>query len=122
MRPPPRSTRTDTLFPYTALFRSSRRAPRGCGQPRPAHRQTAPCRRREWWTVLHDKSSESWRARTIFASVAGIGSGSGLSGFGRRSEEHTSEIQSLMRNSYAVICLKKNKKTTTYIDILTHII
>src|SRR3546814_2935300 len=79
IRRPPRSTRTDTLFPYTTLFRSPRRhaQDRGPG-PYPGdpgdHRQ------------FH-------RARQC-----------------RRSEEHTSELQSLMRISYAVFCLKKKKK------------
>src|SRR3546814_1433829 len=91
-RRPPRSTRTDTLFPYTTLFRSPRpprwqgrgrgKAPRALrGVRQRAHR---PC----------------------------------------RSEEHTSELQSLMRISYAVFCLKKknSKQTnTTYIQIQTNI-
>src|SRR3546814_10430607 len=79
LRRPPRSTRTDTLFPYTTLFRSPSRQPRltinlrlypipesALAQPRPT-----------------------------------------------RSEEHTSELQSLMRISYAVFCLKKKKKSNT---------
>src|SRR3546814_14397102 len=66
IRLPPRSTRTDTLFPYTTLFRS-----RSCG-----------CRR------------DPDRGRS--------------SSHDRRSEEHTSELQSLMRISYAVFCLKNN--------------
>src|SRR3546814_5229174 len=82
IRRPPRSTRTDTLFPYTTLFRSaggrvvtatSRRTPR-----RPP--KSAP--------------GSSPRRRTP----------------SRRSEEHTSELQSLMRISYAVFCLKKKKR------------
>src|SRR3546814_5877679 len=80
IRRPPRSTRTDTLFPYTTLFRSCRgggsRRGRGCRRgrfPRPRRRRSLP-------------RSPS------------------------RSEEHTSELQSLMRISYAVFCLKKKKK------------
>src|SRR3546814_7809777 len=77
IRRPPRSTRTDTLFPYTTLFRSRNfhRAPRlivGC----PAHGSTI---------VRCDNAV-------------------------KRSEEHTSELQSLMRISYAVFCLKKKKE------------
>src|SRR3546814_2746399 len=79
IRRPPRSTRTDTLFPYTTLFRSLRAARdrRSTAAPPapPATRRTASRSRRR----------------------------------GRRSEEHTSELQSLMRISYAVFCLKKKK-------------
>src|SRR3546814_14195973 len=67
IRRPPRSTRTDTLFPYTTLFRSIRSA--CCSAP---------------WTCCASTAS-------------------------KRSEEHTSELQSLMRTSYAVFCLKKKK-------------
>src|SRR3546814_1605771 len=79
IRRPPRSTRTDTLFPYTTLFRSRaiparwRRPRRGC------------------------------TSRRISSTACGAA--------GWRSEEHTSELQSLMRISYAVFCLKKKKKT-----------
>src|SRR3546814_2126860 len=72
IRRPPRSTRTDTLFPYTTLFRS-------------AHRQAS--------------SSSLGCPRAVRASL-----------IADRSEEHTSELQSLMRISYAVFCLKKKKK------------
>src|SRR3546814_10556964 len=86
---PPRSTRTDTLFPYTTLFRSRR----GAGRDRPRRdrggRGRGPARR-------------SWRG-------AGLRSGATRGGGGPRSEEHTSELQSLMRISYAVFCLKKKK-------------
>src|SRR3546814_4783927 len=75
IRRPPRSTRTDTLFPYTTLFRSHPR--RG--------RQRPPAGRRVIMTNIQK-------------------------GLAERSEEHTSELQSLMRISYAVFCLKKKKK------------
>src|SRR3546814_1973279 len=89
---PPRSTRTDTRFPYTTLFRSARRQPRVA----PAASTRRP--------VAQRRSSEpsvptSW-------TLAGIGPPDGTG----RSEEHTSELQSLMRISYAVFCLKKKKK------------
>src|SRR3546814_2775791 len=81
IRRPPRSTRTDTLFPYTTLFRSvGRRAARRDRPARHHRRRSADLRRH--------------RHRP----------GDG------RSEEHTSELQSLMRISYAVFCLKKKKK------------
>src|SRR3546814_3939612 len=76
IRRPPRSTRTDTLFPYTTLFRSQRAA-------------ASPC------------------IAAVSAARAGRG---GRRATNRRSEEHTSELQSLMRSSYAVFCLKKKKK------------
>src|SRR3546814_6903682 len=85
IRRPPRSTRTDTLCPYTTLFRSNRH--RDC-RPSSAECRAAPCRRRG----RGDRRSSSPRARN-----------------GARSEEHTSELQSLMRISYAVFCLKKKK-------------
>src|SRR3546814_7180606 len=89
IRRPPRSTRTDTLFPYTTLFRSD------AGQQTPAHapgiggiaRQLAPQQ-----PVLPCRAQDQHAAR--------------------RSEEHTSELQSLMRISYAVFCLKKKNTHT----------
>src|SRR3546814_4230457 len=76
IRRPPRSTRTDTLFPYTTLFRSPlhRRLPRG-----------------QAVETMHGYSDGGWWVQD-------------------RSEEHTSELQSLMRISYAVFCLKKKTK------------
>src|SRR3546814_6100855 len=83
IRRPPRSTRTDTLFPYTTLFRS-----RHCN-----HRCRSPNRQARRG---HD-ARESNRSAGVAEDPSP----------GRRSEEHTSELQSLMRNSYAVFCLKK---------------
>src|SRR3546814_5398405 len=99
IRRPPRSTRTDTLFPYTTLFRSGRRdrlwaAGRGCagaGEARARGHHIAELPP----AADHDGGGECRRA-------AGTG--------GLRSEEHTSELQSLMRISYAVFCLKKKKQ------------
>src|SRR3546814_2148126 len=87
IRRPPRSTRTDTLFPYTTLFRSDckwRPAWNRGGAPPPPGRKAAPRR----------------APRQVCAGEA-------------RSEEHTSELQSLMRISYAVFCLKKKKHNKT---------
>src|SRR3546814_6541381 len=89
IRRPPRSTRTDTLFPYTTLFRSR-------GRYDPAAQPAAAVRARP--------------ARpAAFMGDAGMACGSPCPEAGHRSEEHTSELQSLMRISYAVFCLKKKK-------------
>src|SRR3546814_10494089 len=87
IRRPPRSTRTDTLFPYTTLFRSHGRAFVGLA---------LHCRHR------HARSCTRTPSSPPIASIAIRGPA--------RSEEHTSELQSLMRISYAVFCLKKKKK------------
>src|SRR3546814_7114685 len=104
IRRPPRSTRTDTLFPYTTLFRSreegqhqakrgmhrAAHADHGAGGDHGHHgegKESEQC-------VIHAVLSGRRRRRR------GV----------RRSEEHTSELQSLMRISYAVFCLKKKKE------------
>src|SRR3546814_3190891 len=101
IRRPPRSTRTDTLFPYTTLFRS-----------RLKYRH--PCV--EHWFIL-----SSWRLRSRYVAVlvkfcaasSRAASDCDRSSHGQyRSEEHTSELQSLMRISYAVFCLKKKTDKT----------
>src|SRR3546814_8118028 len=105
IRLPPRSTRTDTLLPYTTLFRS------------------------------HDIVGTLGAAGNAFGQLANfreVGHGPGQpaqTGFGvrhdgrerliHRSEEHTSELQSLMRISYAVFCLKKKKKTSAIITTIS---
>src|SRR3546814_8953416 len=88
IRRPPRSTRTDTLFPYTTLFRSMGFSPLPISRspPMPAVRLT----------MMSTSASRM------------------------RSEEHTSELQSLMRISYAVFCLKKKINRPTTPDSLTH--
>src|SRR3546814_7661083 len=90
IRRPPRSTRTDTLFPYTTLFRSAGR------NDRQAARGGA---RGRWSRLLHAVQRQSGRARAAGRDRRAV-----------RSEEHTSELQSLMRISYAVFCLKKKKQ------------
>src|SRR3546814_12707759 len=87
IRRPPRSTRTDTLFPYTTLFRSMFDA----GDPRWADAMKAA-----------EALPEDMLAPFLLIARAAMQ--------GLRSEEHTSELQSLMRISYAVFCLKKQNK------------
>src|SRR3546814_2513959 len=99
IRRPPRSTRTDTRFPYTTLFRSS--------------------------GVLEESGFQQDRDAGSGASRASQGGGEVRGTVQRqhravRSEEHTSELQSLMRISYAVFCLKKkNKNNVIYINTTT---
>src|SRR3546814_4888202 len=97
IRRPPRSTRTDTLFPYTTLFRS---------------RDVAEPDRRSIRIGAHDDIAELLRSgEAVLGHNARIERRAGRERlFRERSEEHTSELQSLMRISYAVFCLKKNTK------------
>src|SRR3546814_3541116 len=96
LRRPPRSTRTDTLFPYTTLFRSEQDRFSGW-HPASAFLQRRGGRRRQLWRDRRgDRARDQPRLRRPGTQD-------------RRSEEHTSELQSLMRISYAVFCLKKKK-------------
>src|SRR3546814_1760402 len=111
---PPRSTRTDTLFPYTTLFRSAVADPAGADAVGDGptgrvlhhlhdHRGLRGPGRRQLRLV------DDEHQRVLSAAAQGL-----------RSEEHTSELQSLMRISYAVFCLKKKKHThTTTITLRT---
>src|SRR3546814_9775265 len=101
VRRPPSSTRTDTLFPYTTRCRSLLFERRG--RPNPLDRRGLPGR----------NGKRSARARGISRDCRRRAE-QGCNGTeaGGRSEEHTSELQSLMRISYAVFCLKKTTKNT----------
>src|SRR3546814_13513388 len=122
IRRPPRSTRTDTLLPYTTLVRSPKKAKKaghpGFIAPALATLKAAPPSGRKW---LHEIKFDGYRLQAHVRPHARSGKAklftrSGLdwtAKFGKavvaalaRSEEHTSELQSLMRNSYAVFCLK----------------
>src|SRR3546814_18867997 len=103
LRRPPRSTRTDTLFPYTTLFRSidavvdgvaecSRHGPGDVLVFLPGEREI-----RETVEALRKNHPPGTEVLPLYARLS------------QRSEEHTSELQSLMRISYAVFCLKKKK-------------
>src|SRR3546814_4132121 len=94
MRRPPRSTRTDTLFPYTTLFRSLRRGVGGLADLAVLGRHRRG---------IDDRASIAIAPR-IERHHARRRPGDATEG---RSEEHTSELQSLMRTSYAVFCLQK---------------
>src|SRR3546814_11749069 len=86
-RRPPRSTRTDTLFPYTTLFRSAGRSAPPPGPPARSGRRRRCCS--PWYPSQPHREASAGR-----------------------SEEHTSELQSLMRISSAVFCLKKKQNLT----------
>src|SRR3546814_8131062 len=108
IRRPPRSTRTDTLFPYTTLFRSHeveserrrQRQDRDDGEQPVKIRSDIPAAANAQKSVVDHQHEAAWD-----------GEGGG------RSEEHTSELQSLMRISYAVFCLKKKKHQTNQFTI-----
>src|SRR3546814_9192369 len=103
IRLPPRSTRTDTPFPYTTLFRSpSGRAARAAPRRRPyRHRRDARPPRLRRRSGPQDWGGCAPAPARLESARRGR----------RRSEEHTSELQSLMRISYAVFCLKKKNRT-----------
>src|SRR3546814_1647541 len=120
IRRPPRSTRTDTLFPYTTLFRSN--APGKSltgvivdyapGIKSPPHSHGSAF-------VLAYVLSGAIRSKVNDGKEIVFHAGESWSE--NRSEEHTSELQSLMRISYAVLCLKKTKTTRyKYTDITRH--
>src|SRR3546814_1869966 len=113
IRRPPRSTRTDTLFPYTTLFRSLARSrlPRQMRYRRRLGKGGIGARGGSGKTSRRDLHQ---RRRPLFAArprAPGVGHVRRRTLV--RSEEHTSELQSLMRISYAVFCLKKKKQTIT---------
>src|SRR3546814_2294363 len=135
IRLPPRSTRTDTLFPYTTLFRSNRLNPLLPAIASPVksalviniitRMNAAPAAKfilyltslvcsylTQCWSnslVLRYPAHQRSQRRNWLRSQTPHRSRSG-----KRSEEHTSEVQSLMRISYAVFCLKKKKTTTQH--------
>src|SRR3546814_4023297 len=99
VRRPPISTRTDTLFPYTTLFRSN---DQGAANPAPLPANTV-----HFSDVALLATTQSINAIPLTPSPMVGKSRAWLEG---RSEEHTSELQSLMRISYAVFCLKKKRQ------------
>src|SRR3546814_5834506 len=109
-RPTPRATRPDTPFPYTTLFRSSDSALPGGSAGR-----LSPGQPSEHSTVATGQAGVARSARPSFGfSICHHSPRFSVSGFQTKSEEHTSELQSLMRISYAVFCLKKKNNKHTY--------
>src|SRR3546814_5523664 len=122
IRRPPRSTRTDTLFPYTTLFRSpsARLIPFALGPPK--YRQGISRFTSSSFSLVTVASGSTIKRRRYLLSHIRFLSGLALvalavgmpasASVDSRSEEHTSELQSLMRISYAVFCLKKKTHET----------
>src|SRR3546814_1161040 len=112
IRRPPRSTRTATLFPYPTLFRAPKLLPSN-----PRRSQCTNGHLRVAVSVLWDRPFDRLRAgfgREHFVTGSGASPATAPSSpraLVGRSEEHTSELQSLMRISYAVFCLKKKTNT-----------
>src|SRR3546814_4519238 len=111
IRRPPRSTRTDTLFPYTTLFRSLDGSTTE-GDPRLlllifGQTVIGPV----FFEFIQRKKDEGFGEGNFTALFKSME---------MRSEEHTSELQSLMRISYAVFCLKQKKLTHTIVEFDTH--
>src|SRR3546814_4679813 len=113
IRRPPRSTRTDTLFPYTTLFRS-------CADHSDRRRRASSYQRERTSRTFHrsphlaEPNSRATRSCARFHSSYRNPTWRTGEASDPRSEEHTSELQSLMRISYAVFCLKKKKDTTYF--------
>src|SRR3546814_9745068 len=106
-RRPPRSTRTDTLFPYTTLVRSLWRRLQRLGLPAELSRSLLEK------VAGINEPRQAWRMVLAYlAQAIKVTKNEPLEE--GRSEEHTSELQSLMRISYAVFCLKKKKKITKH--------
>src|SRR3546814_2604557 len=106
IRRPPRSTRTDTLFPYTTLFRSTAGVTKSVNM--------VP-------TVMPAAMTRPMEKRLCAPAPVAVSSGTidtTMAAVVIRSEEHTSELQSLMRISYAVFCLKKKKKKTNTENVI----
>src|SRR3546814_1200036 len=99
-RPPPRSTRTDTLLPYTTLFRSPPRY--GLLPPDRSRHEIGSC---QWLSFQAELRQRPFDRQYVALAD--------------RSEEHTSELQSLMRISYAVLCLKKKNTEIKSINQIT---
>src|SRR3546814_10515823 len=118
IRRPPRSTRTYTLFPYTTLFRS------GAAEAIPLEDHHAIIRQVEELTEgrfcdrVIEATGKQWPL-DLAGELTRVRGTLVIAGYHQRSEEHTSELQSLMRISYAVFCLKKKKRTKNTARLLS---
>src|SRR3546814_9902812 len=111
IRPPPRSTRTDTLFPYTTLFRSLLNPHRPEASLRKETRSRPTARHPGTAHTQGARQKVQWPQLTQEAHLSCC--------ISSRSEEHTSELQSLMRISYPVFCLQnKKKRKSTHIHYI----
>src|SRR3546814_8186046 len=129
IRRPPRSTRTDTLFPYTTLFRSQERFARiyHALRDRICLLEYPPGLRLSEEEIAQEFDVSRTPVRRVLARLESEGLVEARHGVGtmvtsvdiRRSEEHTSELQSLMRISYAVFCLKKKNNTNDNTHTIT---
>src|SRR3546814_7389963 len=109
IRRPPRSTRTDTLFPYTTLFRIYLPGDRRPLEECPPMARIVTIAAAQLGPIARSDSRQEVVARLIVLLEQAAKHGCDLVVY-PRSEEHTSELQSLMRISYAVFCLKKKTK------------
>src|SRR3546814_4017137 len=102
IRRPPRSRRTDTLSPYTTLFRSDEATPDFAARGKAAVVALVE---------IHGRRAAQIALEVVEPAMIGAGEAIDMAAIAhqRRSEEHTSELQSLMRTSYAVFCLKHKK-------------
>src|SRR3546814_2482558 len=107
IRLPPRSTLTDTLFPYTALFRSLQRVIAAEAYFKQGESGNLPVIG-AGLQVTHQQLAGNSQLGALYDGA--------LTQYDLRSEEHTSELQSLIRISYAVLCLKKKKKILHHIS------
>src|SRR3546814_4032556 len=120
IRPPPRSTRTDTLFPSTTLFRSNLKI--GSNLAETHNRET----RAVWRYARHsdirliEQRLLTRQGYIVASQAAQAPSAPRRRRRRKRSEEHTSELQSLMRISYAVFCLKKKNNNSSIHQISDH--
>src|SRR3546814_5434807 len=111
IRRPPRSTRTDTLFPYTTLFRSEI-ADGATGENTNTHSQNGDLHFSDVDDTTGHTADFAPQDTTGYVGTFSLGTVDDTTGkvaWTFRSEEHTSELQSLMRISYAVLCLNKQK-------------
>src|SRR3546814_4362006 len=121
MRRPPRSTRTDTRVPYTTLFRSPGEQQGHVGRHRDVGRRADAAREVGGLLVAGEDRMAASEDRGRWQAAARAKRADRLRRQDQgpsRSEEHTSELQSLMRISYAVFCLKKKTKKETFILLI----